>query len=48
MHLLKEFKQLTHVNLRRSKITDAGLSELREIKGLTALRLDETAITVLG
>src|SRR5437660_1551095 len=42
---LKEFEQLTSIDLAKTKGTDAGLKELKELKELSNLDLSETQIT---
>ena len=45
---LKEFKNLTTLNLNNTKVTDAGLKELKDLKNLTTLSLYSTQVTDAG
>jgi internalin A len=49
LHLLRAFKNLKELTLSATKVTDAGLKELRELKNLTSLELhDNRQITGAG
>src|SRR5581483_2615286 len=45
LKILKEFKELTELELNCANVTDAGLKELKDLKQLTVLSLDFTKMT---
>jgi internalin A len=45
---LKEFKQLTLLDLGHTLVTDAGMKELKEFKHLAYLKLADTLVTDEG
>ena len=48
VHLLKSFKNLTTLNICETAITDGGLKDIGEFKGLKLLWIDADEITVEG
>jgi Leucine-rich repeat (LRR) protein len=48
MNDVKELKNLTHLDLDNTKVTDAGFKQLKELKNLTDLDLAGAKITAAG
>lgn len=44
--MIKEFENLSSLNLAQTKVTDAGMKQIKEMKKLKLLNLQSTAVTL--